>query len=217
MKNCTIFIVDDHEIVITGIEAILSVEKEISVIGTATRGREALEKIVLLKPDIVIMDINIPEINGIDLCKQIIEKIPEIRVVFHSSFIDEKTIIAGFDAGAKGYVPKNFKQKDLIEAIHTVYYWNLYLKGIVSEIIVSNLKKSNSKSTSSTNKEELTQKEIEIVKFISKGLLNKQIAAELNVSQRTIETYKSAILKKLNLNGTAELVVYAIKNSIIEI
>jgi len=215
MSKINIFIVDDHEVVITGVEAILSFHNNISIVGTANKGKEALEKILHLIPDIVIMDINLPEISGIEITKIINEKLPYTKVVFHTSYIDEKTVIQGFEAGAMGYVPKSFKSNDLIDAIETIYKGNKYLKGIISDIIIGNRIKN--KISNEKLLENLSEREIEVIKQIAFGFVNKQIANKLDISLRTVEGHKSNIFKKLKINSTAELVIYAIKNAIIEI
>ena len=215
MNKIKVFLVDDHEVVITGVEAILSFHNNISIVGTANKGKEALEKILQLIPDVVIMDINLPEISGIEITKIISEKLPYTKVILHTSYIDEKTVIQGFEAGAMGYVPKSFKSNDLIDAIETVYENNKYLKGIISDIVIGNRIKDKTKAEILLD--DLSEREIEVIKHIAFGFVNKQIADKLDISLRTVEGHKSNIFKKLKINSTAELVIYAIKNAIIEI
>jgi DNA-binding NarL/FixJ family response regulator len=217
MKKITLFIVDDHEVVITGVKAVLSKYEEFSVIGSANGGNEGLEKISALKPDIVIMDLMLPDISGIELTQILKRTVPEVKVIFHTSYIDEDNIINGFESGAMGYVPKNFSVSELVEAINTVYEGKKYLKGIVSQIVIDTFIKAKSPEEKKREGNELTEREKEVIKYIALGLLNKEIADKLSVSQRTVEAHRSNILKKLNLSTKADLIIYAIKNRIIKI
>lgn len=215
MQNIRIFIVDDHEVVIAGLEAILTLHKNFELIGTAHDGKDAYEKIKRLKPEIIILDINIPEISGLELCAMITKELPETKIIFHTCAIDEETIIKGFEAGAFGYIPKEFKSSDLVEAVEAAVHGRKYLKGIISEIVVNKFLKVN--TTKNANEPELSERELEVVKCISQGYLNKQIADILGISQRTVEGHKSNILKKLKLTSTTELIIYSIKKGIIKI
>jgi DNA-binding NarL/FixJ family response regulator len=217
MGNVNLFIVDDHDVVITGVEAVLSVYEEFTVIGSANMGYEALEKLSSLDPDIVIMDVKLPDVSGIELTRILSVKYPKIKVILHTSFIDEENIINGFQAGAMGYVPKTFKVSDLVEAIRTVFLGQKYLKGIVSQVVIDSLLKTKYPENFQVNNNALSEREKEIIKYISLGMLNKQIAGKLSISQRTVDAHKSNIMKKLKISSKAELIVYAIKNDIIKI
>lgn len=217
MERINLFIIDDHEVVITGVEAVLSVYEEFSVIGSANTGIEGLEKINSLNPDIVIMDVKLPDISGIELTRILFESKPSVKVILHTSYIDEENIISGFEAGAMGYVPKTFKVHDLVEAIKTVYSGEKYLKGIVSQVVVDNLLKIKSPFEVKKEDNTISEREKEIIKYIALGLLNKQIADKLDISQRTVEVHKSNIMKKLKLSSKADIIIYAIKKSIISI
>lgn len=212
----SLFLIDDHEVVITGVKAVLSKHKEFSIVGTSNDGQTAFDQVLVLNPDII-MDVMLPDISGIELTQKMIQSKPDLKIILHTSYIDEENIINGFNSGAMGYVPKNFSTSELVDAIKTVAAGEKYLTGIVSQIVVNTIIKANKEGEVKKNKEELTEREREVIKHIASGFLNKEIADKLNVSLRTVEAHKSNILKKLNLTSKADLIIYAIKNKIIKI
>ncbi|MFO8130457.1 MAG: response regulator transcription factor [Bacteroidales bacterium] len=216
MEKIKILIVEDHGVVIKGIKALLEPNEELEIVGYALDAKEAERKIENLRPEVIIMDINLPEVSGIELTRTISEKYPDVRVVYYTSHVDEELITEGFEAGAYGYVPKNFSTEDLIEAIHMVHSGQKYMKGIVSEKFLSNYLKSE-KEKKLRQDVPLSERELEVLKYISQGHSNKQIADKLFISIRTVETHKHNLMKKLNIFSTAELVIYAIQNGIIKI
>ncbi len=215
MDKIKVIVVDDHDLILLAARQIFSKIPDIKLVGVASEGAEAYQKIKDLKPDVVILDVIIPGIDGIELTKRIVSEFPYVRVVLHSSSVSEDMIVTGFEAGAMAYVPKNFKPGQLIEAIHTVMKGEHYSKGFVSEILIENFLKSKTKKDGQNNK--LTDRETEILQAITKGLTNQQLADNLHISVRTVEAHKSNIMKKLKINSTAELVVYAIKHKIVKI
>jgi len=216
MEKIKILIVEDHEVVIKGIKTLLEPYEELEITGYALDADEAQRKIEHLMPDVIIMDINLPEVSGIELTKIITENYPDVKVVYYTSHVDEDLITQGFEAGAFGYVPKNFSTEELIEAIHMVHQGQKFMKGIVSEKFLSSYLKSEKEKKMKENVP-LSERELEVLKFLSQGMSNKQIADKLFISIRTVETHKHNLMKKLNIFSTAELVIYAIQNSIIKI
>lgn len=215
MDKIKVLVVDDHDLIVLATRQLFSKVPDIKLIGVASTGEEAYNKTIELEPDVVIMDITIPGVDGIELTRKITAEFPDIKVVLHSSSISEEVIVNGFEAGAMAYVPKNFKPGQLIEAIHAVVRGEHYSKGFVSEILIENfLKNKNRKDVHNTK---LTERETEILQAITKGFTNQQMADNFHISVRTIEAHKSNIMKKLKINSTAELVVYAIKNKIVKI
>ncbi len=215
MDKIKVLVVDDHDLIVLAARQIFSKVPDIKLVGVAGDGEEAYQKIKDLKPDVVILDVILPGIDGIELTKKIIAEFPATKVVLHSSSVSEDMIVTGFEAGAMAYVPKNFKPGQLIEAIHTVVKGEHYSKGFVSEILIENFLKSKTKKDGQNNK--LTDRETEILQAITKGMTNQQLADNLHISVRTVEAHKSNIMKKLKINSTAELVVYAIKHKIVKI
>lgn len=216
MKKIRILIVEDHEVVIKGIKTLLEPYDELEIVGYALDSEEAMRKVEEFRPDIVIMDINLPEVSGIEVTENITSQYPLCRVIYYTSHVDEMLITQGFEAGAYGYVPKNFKPQELIEAIHMVNDGQKFMKGIVSEKFISSYLKSE-KDKKMKQEVPLSEREMEVLKHMSQGLSNKQIADKLFISIRTVETHKHNLMKKLNIYSTAELVIYAIQNNIISI
>jgi len=199
-----------------GVEKLLSSSENIKLVGIAKDGEDALLKVKKLAPDIVLLDINLPKMNGIKVTEEIIKKNPATKIILHTSYVDEEYIVKGFEVGAMGYVPKNFNPDQLVEAIEMVYNGERYIKGLVSEVLMNSFFKKEEKKdmVQSTN---LTERELEVLKYIIKGLTNNDIAQELYISVRTVEVHKANIMKKLSINNTAELVVYAIKNGLVQL
>ena len=216
MKKIKILIVEDHEVVIKGIKTLLEPYDELEIVGYALDSDEAMKKVDELRPDIIIMDINLPEVSGIQITEMISEQYPLTKVIYYTSHVDEELITQGFEAGAYGYVPKNFKPQELIEAINMVNSGQKFMKGIVSEKFIASYLKSE-KEKKMKQDIPLSERELEVLKHMSLGKSNKQIADELFISIRTVETHKHNLMKKLNIFSTAELVIYAIQNNIIKI
>ncbi|MEN8225491.1 MAG: response regulator transcription factor [Bacteroidota bacterium] len=216
MKKIRILIVEDHEVVIKGIKTLLEPYDDLEIVGYALNSEEAMKKVDDLRPDIIIMDINLPEVSGIQITEMISEQFPLSKVIYYTSHVDEELITQGFEAGAFGYVPKNFKPQELIEAIHMVNDGQKFMKGIVSEKFIASYLKSE-KDKKLKQDIPLSEREMEVLKHMSLGLSNKQIADKLFISIRTVETHKHNLMKKLNIYSTAELVIYSIQNNIIKI
>lgn len=219
MEKIKVIIADDHDIVIMGLKQLLSKVHNLDVVAVSDDGYDTLAKVEEFKPDVLILDIDIPSISGIQVTEQVVKNFPDTKVILHTGYTDEEHIVAGFEAGAFGYVPKNFKTEDLIEAIYSVHNGQRYIKGSVSETFVNSYFKS--KKQSEEHQEEivipLTEREIEILKNVAEGYSNQDIANRLNISIRTVETHKSNIMKKLEMDNTAELVKYAIKHNLIKL
>jgi DNA-binding NarL/FixJ family response regulator len=213
-----VLIVDDHDIVIIGLKALLSRNHDIEIVAVTVDGLETLEKVHEFKPDVVVLDIDIPKISGIEVTEHITKNYPEVKVLLHTSFSDEAHIVKGFEAGASGYVPKTFKADQLLDAIRTVARGERYIKGNVSEtFIASYFKTKKADEIAEKTRLILTSRELEILKLITDGLSNQEIGDKLNISVRTVEAHKHNIMKKLNIFNTADLVKYALKNNIISL
>jgi DNA-binding NarL/FixJ family response regulator len=218
MEKIKVLIVDDHDIVILGLKALLSRNHDIEIVAITTDGEETIHKVEEFEPDVVVLDIDLPKISGIEVTEYITKNFPHVKVLLHTSFADEAHIVSGFEAGAAGYVPKTFKTDQLVEAIRTVHRGERYIKGSVSEMfIASYFKSKKSEEVVDQAKQSLTNREIEILKHITEGLSNQNIADQLNISVRTVEAHKHNIMKKLEIFNTAELVKYALKNKIISL
>ena len=219
MDKIRIVLVDDHQIVRDGIRALLTDASDIEITGEASNYRELQEIMQTAIPDVVIMDISLPDINGIEITRQLGESHPTVRVLILSMHTGEDFIFNAIKSGAKGYLPKNTTRRELIEAIHTVHANQVYFSGQISNIILkSYVHKAKSADLQKQETEDmLTSREIEILKLFAGGLSNQEIADKLFISIRTVESHKNHIMQKLELKSTVDLIKFAIRNKIVEI
>ena len=205
-----VLIVDDHKMVIDGMTLLLENHPEIEVIGTALDGEEGIEKLNLLNPDVVLLDINMPGINGIDTCKEMIKISPEIKIVAISMHKESSLIKLMLKNGAKGYVLKNAGQDEIIEAIKDVYNGKTYLDETVNEIIVNSVTKSSQQIAQSPFPS-LSRREKEILELILEECTTQEIAEKLFISFGTVETHRRNMLIKTGARNTAGLVRIALE------
>ncbi|MCX6245189.1 MAG: response regulator transcription factor [Bacteroidetes bacterium] len=219
MEKIKIILVDDHQLVRDGIKALLGGIPEISIIGEAADGEELFSKLDTLKPDLLIMDISLPGVSGIELTKKICCSHPGIRVLILSMYNNEEFIFNALKAGAKGYLPKNTTRDELVEAIIAIRNGGEYYGDSISKIMLkSYVKRASDEEKPAVKPEELlTCREIEILKLYAEGFINKEIGDKLGISIRTVETHKNHIMRKLGLKSTVEMVKFAIRNKIVEI
>ena len=219
MSKIRIFLVDDHQLVRDGIKALLISAEDLTILGEASSGRECFEKIALEPPDILILDISLPDTNGIEITKRISAEYPDTRVLILSMYTDEDFIFNSVKAGARGYLPKNTSREELLSAIHAIYDGEEFFSDSISRIMLkSYVRKAKEDDLASQGGPiPLTTREIEILKLFAEGFINKEISDQLDISIRTVETHKNHIMKKLELKSTVELIKYAIRNKIVEI
>ena len=213
-----IVIADDHRIIRDGLKSLLSDEKDIEILGEAANGLEALIKTRELNPDILIADISMPEMNGIEMTRILCKEKSETKILIVSMHDNEDYINQALDAGASGYLLKDSSKDELLKAIKAVANGETYCSGDVSKILLSKFltsSKSKKLKIEAEEKLELTKREKEILKLISDGLSNKEIANKLFVSSRTIDTHRYNIMQKLNVKNGAELVRIAFKLNLI--
>jgi DNA-binding NarL/FixJ family response regulator len=216
MPEIKLVLTDDHKIVRDGIRAMLLSNKDIRIIGETGTGRELLELLTKLTPDILVLDLILPDITGIELSKQITRNYPSIKILVLSSEIDEETITSTIKNGAFGYLNKDVSGKEFVEAIYSVYNGENYFGQKVSHIIYKSYIRKV-KSPGQPEPVKLTGREREIIQHLSEGLSFKETGDKLCISPRTVENHKNNILEKLGLRNTIELVKYAIKENIIQI
>jgi len=216
--NIKITLADDHQIFRDGIKSLLSDEENLSVIAEASNSDELLSSLKISQPDILILDISMPKISGIELTKIISEQFPLVNILILSMHKNEDFVISAMRNGAKGYLPKDTSRKELLEAIHAIAQGEEYLGKLISSGILRSYINKSRIGFERTDKEELlTQREKEIIEKVGAGLSNKEIADKLFISVRTVDCHKNNIMKKLKIKSTAELIIYGIKNKIIEI
>lgn len=217
MKTIRIILADDHQIFRDGIKALLSDEQNIEVIAEASNGEELLSLLKVVKPDVLILDISMPKISGIELAKIISADYPEIRILILSMHKNNDFVVNAMINGAKGYLPKDTSRKELLDAIHTIYHGGEYLGKLISTNILKSYIGKTHSGYDSFKEDQLTSREKDIIKLVGQGLANKEIADSLFISIRTVDSHKNHIMNKLKIKSTAELIIYGIKNKIIEI
>ncbi len=213
IKDLKVYIVDDHSLFREGLMFLLRNSKHISEINEAENGRIFLDAIKTYKPDVVLMDIDMPEMNGIEATKEALELIPDLNIIALSMYSDENFYTEMIEAGAKGFLIKNSPFSDVETAIMEVYNGRNYFSAEILSSIVSSLNRKHEEPESN----ELTKREIEILINICMGLSNAEIAEHLFISKRTVDKHRENILGKTQSRNTAELVIYAIKNGFFEV
>ena len=214
MPKTNIFIVDDHGVVIEGIKSAFRNREEYEVIGVAYDGRQAIEMVKSMKPDIVIMDISMPELNGIEATKRIKEFFPDIKIIIYTMFSNEEFVIELFKLGISGYVLKQDPFSDLVLAIDAVNTGGSYFSTSAPKIITEHIK------TLEDGKKGigvLSMREYEVFKLLADGKSIKQIAEKLFISPKTVESHKYSIMTKLGVQTVTDLTKMAIKHKIIEL
>ncbi len=210
----SVLLADDHNIVRDGLQALLENEPDIAVVGSVANGRDALQKAVELKPDVVVMDIAMPQMNGIDAAEQIRHQSPGTQVVILSIHSTTEHIYRAFRAGALGYLLKESAGTELALAVRAAHEGQRYLTQHISETVLDShiLKRSNSSHRSPL--EGLSQRERQVLQMVSEGLSSPEIAGKLSLSPRTVETYRFRIMHKLDLHDLPSLIRFAIENGL---
>jgi DNA-binding NarL/FixJ family response regulator len=213
LMKTLVMIVDDHQIVRDGLKAILHNEEGIGVIAEAENGRNALRSAEEFKPDIVIMDIAMPDMNGIDATRRITAEHPGAKILILSMHHDKRLIIEVFNAGARGYLLKDCAAKELMNAIRTLQMGEAYLSPKISSLVVKDLIKRQKEEIPSEIYS-LSLREREVLQLLAEGKNTKQIAFMLEVSIKTVEAFRKRIMGKLKMNSIAELTKFAIREGL---
>jgi len=206
-----IILADDHKIFRESLKKLLAAERIAEVIAEAGDGKQLLELLKIHDPDLVIMDISMPNMDGIETTKKALESKPDLKVLTLSSFGDEKYYYKMVEAGVKGFVIKNSGISELEQAINEVSSGGSWFSNELLQKVIINISKSNIKEA------EISDREIEILKYICDGLTNDQIAEKIHLSPDTVKWHRTNLLAKTGSNNTAAMVLYAIKNKLIEI
>lgn len=217
MKPLSVILADDHRIFRDGIKSLLSELEYISIVGEVSTGEELLELLKTTFANIVILDISMPGITGIEATRQVSHQFPQVKTMILSMHTNEEFVINSVKAGAKAYLPKDTGREELLEAIKIVGEGGEYYSKSVSDSFLKNYIKRSKIEQSLSDECELTQREIEILKLAASGISNKDIADKLFISIKTVDAHKNHIMQKLKLKNTAEMVLYAIKKKIIEV
>lgn len=215
MKKIKVFIADDHKILRESLVILLSQEDNIEVIGEAADGQEAFSKIIRLKPDIAILDISIPQLNGLDLAAKLKQEMTDIKIIILTMHKSEDFVTRALCLGVKGYVLKENALEELLQCIKTVYNNKMFLSQNITELVVNGFIKDCQKKNNSET-EVMSTREREILQLLAEGATNKDISCTLNLSIKTVETHRANIMRKMGFRNIADLVLYAVRNHIIE-
>jgi DNA-binding NarL/FixJ family response regulator len=206
-----VIVVDDHDAIRRGVRQLLEAKPNYQVVGEAVDGRAGLKIARETRPDIAIIDYSIPELNGLDLAHALKREIPRIEILLYTMHDREEIIINVLRAGVRGFVLKSDPEKHLLAALDALSIRRPYFSGSISDTLLNQLIENKPHPAASS----LTHREREIVQQVAEGRINKEIAARLNISVKTVETHRSSAMRKLKLRTTADLVRYAVRNQLI--
>ncbi|MBI5303705.1 MAG: response regulator transcription factor [Chloroflexi bacterium] len=210
-------LVDDHEIVRAGLRMLLSTQDDIEIIAEVDNGRTAVERAKELKPDIILMDITLPDLDGFEATRQIKRALPNTAILALTMHESDEYFFKMMQAGASGYVPKKAAPTDLITAIRTVREGNVFLYPSLAKALVRDYMGRAAQGEDRASLDGLTDREQEVLRHIADGLTNQEIADRLTISVKTVERHRANIMAKLNLHSRTELVKYAIRKGLIEV
>ncbi|MBU0465630.1 MAG: response regulator transcription factor [Proteobacteria bacterium] len=213
-----VLIAEDHTIVRKGLCSLLEKEPGIVVVAEAENGRDAVIKAEEIKPDVVVMDIGMPLLNGIEACRQLKKRFPEIEIIILTVHTNEEYVLQALKAGASGYLIKRAAPSDLVTAIHEVHKGKSYLSSSISKTLINEYLRQSSTISDidkDSREKELTSRQTEVLQLLAEGYTNREIAKILCVSIKTVETHRTQIKKRLNIKKTAGLVQYALQKGLI--
>ena len=215
MSAVKVLIVDDHDIVRQGLRYYLDVYEEIEVVGEAETGLEAVALVREKEPDVVLMDLVMPEMDGIEATRELLARSPDTKVIVLTTFAEEQKVFPAIEAGATSYLLKDIKPPDLIEAIMAAHRGEAQLHPDIAKKLMSRIVKASRDAQESTFSRELTKREMEVLKLIAGGLSNRELAQHLTISEKTVKKHVSSILSKLNLADRTQAAIYAHKHGLI--
>jgi two-component system, NarL family, response regulator NreC len=215
MKKWTVLLADDHAVVRKGLRFLLDHSGEVEVIGEASDGREAVTLAQKLRPNLVIIDIQMPMLNGIDAAAQIIQENPETTVIILSMYSDESYVLRALNAGAKAYLLKDSVETDILHAVAAVMKGKPFFSPAITETLLEDYVRLMNQQGVQDSYELLTAREKEILQLLAQGKTNKEVAALLDVSVYTVESHRANMMQKLNLRNTAEIVLYAVRKNLV--
>lgn len=216
MKTARILVADDHEIVRRGLRAILETQRVWEVVGEASTGREAVELAKKLKPDVVVLDIAMPELNGLEATHQILKAAPATEVLILTMHESEQLVREVLDAGARGYVLKSDAGRDLVLAVDSILKHRPAFTSKVANMVLEGYLSRQDGEKEEPGRLRLTSREREIIQLLSEGKSNKEVATALSISVKTVEAHRSNIMHKLGLHTLSDIVHFAVRNKIVE-
>jgi DNA-binding NarL/FixJ family response regulator len=215
-KKVRVLLAEDHILVRQGFRRILEDDPGITVVGEARTGLEAIDQCKELKPDVVVMDLSMPDLGGLEATAEILKADPQIKILILSMYSNEAYVRKAFELGARGYILKNAIEVDLTRAVMALAEGQAYFSPGVSHIVLESMKAGTFQGTSQDPYEKLTLREKEVLQLIAQGKSNKEIATLLNISVNTVAVHRARVMETLNLHRTAELVLFAVKKGLIQ-
>lgn len=217
MDKIRVILADDHQMFREGVKSILDDEPGIEVVGEVGRGQDLLKMLESIVPDIVITDISMPEMSGIEIASYLSQNYPQVRVLILSMHVNEEFIVKALETGANGYLPKDTSMNELLEAIYVISRGENYFNKEISDTVLKSIIRKSKPEANQKQSESLTDREMEVLYNVVNGNTNKEIARKLYISVRTVDSHKNNIMHKLKLKSSVELVKYAIKNKLVSL
>jgi DNA-binding NarL/FixJ family response regulator len=211
-----IIVADDHEVVRQGIRAVLQSQPDWEVCAEAGNGREAIEKTEAFRPDIVVLDVAMPEVNGLTAVREILQVLPNTKILMLTMHESEQVIREVLEAGAHGYLLKSDAGRDLVNAVSALHRNKRFFTSKVAEMVLENVTRSKLRPEVAV-KEVLTAREREVVQLLADGKSTREVAEVLGLSVKTAETHRSNVMRKLDLHSVSELVLYAVRNNLVQL
>ncbi len=212
VQKARVLIVDDHPLVRKGIRSVLEAEPSIEVVGEASDGMEALKECAALNPDVMILDITMPLLNGLEVSSRVRSEHPRTKVILLTMHEEDEYFFQALSVGASGYMVKGARSEELITAIHSVMQGGVYLQPSLAKELVTDYLRTKA----ATAYDGITQREVEVLQLIAEGLTNKQIGEKLFISITTVQTHRAHLMEKLNLHTQADLIKYAMRKGLLK-
>jgi len=216
MTDIRLLLVEDHEVVRTGLRMLLESQADMVIVGEASTGSQAIAMAQELSPQVVVMDITLPDISGIEVTSQLKHRFPDMAIVALTIHEDEQYFFEMLKAGATGYVPKRAAPEDLISAIQAAYAGEVYIYPSLAKALVSDFLSRAEEGLVKSAMDNLTEREQEVLRLLAEGFTNDEIADQLVISRHTVARHRENLMRKLNLHSRGELVKYAIRKGLIE-
>jgi two-component system response regulator NreC len=217
MKKVRLLVADDHKIFRQGIKKLLEEEADLQVVGEAADGRDAVKKATELKPDLVLMDIAMANLNGLEATKQIKKVLPDTKVIMVTMHKNEEYILQSFQAGASGFILKEGAVEELVHAIRSIHQDKSFLSPTISKTLIDAYLRKMETGKTETPFDLLTDREREVLQLIAEGYTNREVAKALFISVKTVEAHRAHIMQKLNIHDVAKLVKYAIQKGLVDL
>ncbi len=217
MKKIKLLVADDHKIFRQGIKKLLEEESDLQVVGEASDGREAVKKATELKPDVILMDIAMANLNGLEATRQIKKHLPSAKVIMVTMHKNEEYVLQSFQAGASGFILKEGAVEELVSAIRSINSDKSFLSPSISKTLIDAYMRKMETGKTETPFDLLTDREREVLQLIAEGYTNREVAKSLFISVKTVEAHRAHIMQKLNIHDIAKLVKYAIQKGLVDL